>query len=77
MEDKAHRSGFWQMTKAYFNQPLFIQKKPVYLNPFKFRQDYRVQFLERCWQRDYKIEACRLRLENSFQQETNLMSANN
>lgn len=75
MGGKRHGNGFWQMTEAYLSQPLFIKGRPVFINPFKFSQDCQVQLLERCWQRDYKIEACRLRLEDSWG-ETNLMSAN-
>ncbi|WP_197064769.1 hypothetical protein [Leptolyngbya sp. KIOST-1] len=52
----ARKPGFdrWQIAAAYLNQPLFVQEKPVCFNPFKFRRDYKVQALERCWQLDYK-----------------------
>jgi hypothetical protein len=63
------KPGFdrWRIAEAYLSQPLFVEGKPVCLNPFKFRQNYNIQALERCWQIDYTTEIFRLRLEARWQ----------
>lgn len=67
MTNKKIKHDFWHITKAYLNQPLFVKEKPICFNPFQFRRDYFIQFLERCWQIDYQTEIFRLRLETGWQ----------
>lgn len=71
MNDRKHR--FWEMAEAYLNQPLFGKEKPARFDPFKFRREYRIQGLERCWQLNYEAEIFRLRLEARWQ-KVNLIS---
>ncbi len=40
----------------YLNQPVFSRTYTTILNPWRFRQLYQVQLLERCWLRDYHPE---------------------
>lgn len=61
--------SFWRLAEAYLRQPLFVKEKPVFFNPFKFKRDYELKFLERCWQFDYKTEIFRFRLETCWQAE--------
>lgn len=68
MNGRKYKSNFWMMAEAYLKQPMFDQKVPISFNPFKFRNEYRIKRLERCWQLDYAIETYRLRLENDWQQ---------
>ncbi|NJM94957.1 MAG: hypothetical protein HC792_00065 [Acaryochloridaceae cyanobacterium CSU_5_19] len=41
-----HWFTLWQ----YLNQPLFDSEIKLTLNPKEFWQDYRIEFLYRCWQ---------------------------
>jgi hypothetical protein len=54
MNERKPESNRWCIAAAYLSQPLFVEGKPVCFNPFKFRRDYKVQVLERCWQLEYK-----------------------
>ncbi len=67
MNSRKCKSNFRIMAEAYLKQPVFDQKIPINFNPLKFRNGYRIKLLERCWQLDYEIETCRLRLENCWQ----------
>lgn len=58
---------FWPIAEAYLRQPLFVKEKPVFFNPLKFKRNYELRFLERCWQIDYKTEIFRFRLEAYWQ----------
>ena len=67
MNDRKYKSSFQIMAEAYLKQSVFDQKSPIIFNPFKFREDYRMKLLERCWKLDYEIEAFRSCLENYWQ----------
>jgi hypothetical protein len=43
---------FW----PYLNQPVFSRTYNTVLNPWRFWHRYQVQFLERCWLREYRPE---------------------
>ena len=66
MHGRKWESSFWRMVEAYLKQTVFDQKTPMRLNPLKFRDNYRIKLLERCWQLDYETETCRLQLENCW-----------
>lgn len=69
MNNQKSRSNGRRIAADYLNQPLFVKGKPVCFNPFKFRRDYTIQALERCWEIDYKTEIFRLQLEACWQAE--------
>ena len=50
------QSVFWRLATAYFKQPIFDPEKPICLNPFTFRRNEQIQFLERCYQLNYEAE---------------------
>jgi len=74
MKERKYKSNFRIIAEAYFKQSVFDRKAPISFNPLEFRKGYRMRLLERCWQLDYEIEKCRLRLENGWQ-KANLESA--
>lgn len=49
-------SYFWLVLWHYLNQPLFNKNKRLILNPFKFDQAEKVQFLEHCWKLNYSTK---------------------
>jgi len=67
MKENKYKTNFQIITEAYLKQPIFDRKVFICLNPLKFRKDYRLKLLERCWQLDYETETYRLRLENCWQ----------
>lgn len=67
MNERKLGSDHWRIVVAYLGQSVFVKGKPVCFNPFKFRRDYNIQVLERCWQIDYTTEILRLRLEACWQ----------
>jgi len=72
MDQRNHESGFWRIFWTYLKQPLFEEKKHIYINPFQFRKAYRMKLLERCWQLDFEIEKCRSKLEAGWHNPSSL-----
>ncbi len=42
----------WQ----YLNQPLFNPDSKLIWNPYRFASIWRIQLLEKCWQKEYNTE---------------------
>lgn len=42
----------WQ----FLNQPLFDPRSPLILNPRRFWHRYQIEYLERCWFKNYRPE---------------------
>jgi hypothetical protein len=40
----------------YLNQPVFSRSRKPTLNPWRFWYTYRIQYLERCWLKEYRPE---------------------
>ncbi len=50
--NSSSNSSDWFPLRAFLNQPVFSRKSKLVLNPARFWQLYRVQYLERCWHKD-------------------------
>ncbi len=49
LQDSKIKFPLWQ----YLNQPVFSSATKLVLNPRDFGYIYRVQILERCWDKEY------------------------
>ena len=59
------RSVVWR----YLNQRVFSAKYKLVLNPFRFLLIYRIQLLEECLNKDYRIEQHRQQLQKIWNQD--------
>ncbi len=48
-------SQVWITIWHYLKQPLFDPETHIILNPLKFAQLEKIQFLERCWDLDHPL----------------------
>ncbi|MDJ0704600.1 MAG: hypothetical protein QNJ46_15055 [Leptolyngbyaceae cyanobacterium MO_188.B28] len=59
------RSVLW----LYLTQKVFTSKHKLVINPFRFLFLHRVELLEQCWQKDYRIELHRQQFQKLWRQQ--------
>ena len=59
------RSVLWR----YLTQEVFSSKHKLVVNPFRFLFLSRIELLEDCWQKDYRIEQHRQQFQKLWHQD--------